>query len=455
MTKRKDFADYCFDYSGSGFVWAIMIALIVAIFGVGFYSGSVSSARKKHDFYLALEGKKTDNHEAVMAAIFIRDMVKWEKSGKSGLENLQDLIKADNGLFYNKLYLAKKRTIDEIIGGKNINLSDTVKVPVWWGFWKWFLPFFWLWLALWTTGQLITESGSSGESILEWPWKKAWTYPVILFMSPVLLPAMLVETGYRIAKGTFRQTITGTEPEPYRERTVANPPPPVIPVSVINEERLLEKKLAAQEKIAAAKANTESSKQDWVDYRLRRADKKRKFEKDIGYLREDLSRFGFEITRVQRELAKKQKEFEAHKKEAPTNKDLARDKYLKDFEQIGQLAHVEAVELRDNRLYVFTDTLFITHQGKKYEIGNFAITIDMAENQILETRNLCSTHRENRDHPYAYDGKRLCFGALGDRIYDALSKNEAALAVQYVLLALQSAEGDRPDRVQEWKEVRQ
>lgn len=444
MTRERTFIYYWYNYVGAAIVIASVIALIAIGFGVVIYGEAILKPRRnERAFYLALEGKKTSNHQAGLAATHVWYMVKWEKLRKSGLSNLQALIKMENGLFYHEIYLAKKQAIDRLIGGKNINLSDTVKVPGWWIFCKWCLLIYWLWLAIWATAQLIAESCDYSESILEWPWHRVWTYPAILFMSPALLPSMMAEAGYRIAKGIFWQTLTGRIPEPQREQAA------VSSTETANNRWLEVNKLKAQRKIAAAKEKIDESKQRWVDYCVRRADRTAWFERDIENLRCRLSDLGHNITQTQRDLAEQQKDFEAYKKEIKTDND--HEKYLKAFEQIVALAHVEVVELHKSFLSVFTDTLFITHQDRKYEIGNFVIVIDLAERIIVSTRNLCSTHPANRDHPYGHNV--ICFGILRNPINNALSSNEMALVVQYVLLALQSAEGDSPGRVREWKEV--
>lgn len=446
MTRGMTFKDYFHWYVGSAAILSAIMALIVVTIGALLYADLVRDPKiKERAFYLALEGQKTSNPQADLAAMLVKHMVKLEKLGKSGLLKLRALIKIDNGLFYHEIYLEKNQAIDELIGGKKINLSHTVEVPGWWIFWKWSLLIAWAWLAIWMTGGLLLKSLDRSESILEWPWHRVWTYPAILFMSPALLPTMLIESGYRIAKRTLWQTVTGRRPEAQREQAAASP------VDTANDKWLEEKKIEALKAIAAAKEKTDESKQRWVDYCLRRADRTARFESEIESLRNHLSGLGQSIAQTQRDLAEKQKVFEAYKKEIKV--DHGRDKYRKAFEQIAALAHVEAVELNSYHLYVFTDTLFIIHEARRYEIGKFRITIDLNYGQVNETRNLCSTHPANDHHPYGRGGL-ICFGAMRNRIDHALSQNEVALAVQYILLSLQSAEGDNPGRVREWKEVR-
>lgn len=450
MTNSRGLRSFLSNYLATGLVSGGIFAIVGCVTSICFYANERAEARLTRDFYLGLEGKKADDKEAALAAWLVDSMIKWENLGKSGLNNYQALGKIRNG-FYRDLYLAKKETIHKIVSGtlvkgKKITLSDTIKAYPWSTFWKWLLLSVWLLLAFCAFLNFLLYSldgvDHDRESLLEWPWKKVWTYPAIAVMSPALLPAMMIEAVYRTCKGTLRQTITGRG-EDREERRPAMP--------VIRENTLLEKKAEAQNTIARAKANLEANRERWVNHCLSRMDQAPQIENEIYNLRDRLSNLGNDISRYQRALAQKQKELEDYKKTAAERQEQSRADFLKAFEQIANLAHVEAVEVGGSILRVFTDTIFIKHDGRTYEIGSFMIEIDMFCGQVMKTKNLSSTHPDNYDHPYGHG--KICFGATQGLINAALNQKEFAVAVQYILLALQTAEGDKPEAVRRWKEV--
>lgn len=128
-----------------------------------------------------------------------------------------------------------------------------------------------------------------------------------------------------------------------------------------------------------------------------------------------------------------------------------REEFAEKIKQILRIKHVEAVDCTDNLIRVYTDMIYIRYGKARYKIGILEIIISLEEH-CVRVHNLCSTHPQRRSHPYGSYGD-ICFGATSGPMVQALHDKEYAIAVTYILQSLQSASGDAPHRVTEWKKV--
>ncbi|MBU1179923.1 hypothetical protein KJ885_03195 [Patescibacteria group bacterium] len=444
MTRNTGIRGFWGNYISAGLGIGCFLVVVGSGLGALIFHLDRRAQIRGRDLYFALEGKSVDNSNAKEAAVLIRTMVKKEKT-LSPQEYASVLNKIDT-CGYMKLFLAKSNKIIELAQGKIKNLSGSVKITGWMIFLKWFAILSYLCLVLCTTVNFVLvsldswQSARYTESLLEWPWREWWTYPSILLMSPALLPCMIVEAGIRVFRGTLRQGLTGRRPEDGQ-------------VSVLSEKEIARAKTGAQKKIQAVKKAVEHTKEAWVQNYLANLEQEpQRLEREADDQRQRLSSLGGQISGTQKALAQAQKKLADWKKNEDKIRAKARVEHLKDFERLQKLAHVEAIEMDGDMLCVYTDTIYIAVGRKKYEIGNFKIEINIRQGCWRSLENLCTTHPRGAYHPYGANGS-FCFGSLSGPLHMALQEREFAAGVQFILQALQSADGDNPEKVREWKAV--
>lgn len=451
MTRNTDFYHLFDYYIGSGAFIALLICLFGLLFGAVCFNGEQDKIEKVKNIYLALEGKDVENSKTQQAAALITYIVKKGKTFTP--KKYAGILKEIDDFGYLDLFLKKRKEIIGLVQGKIKNLSNSVEIPQWMTFWKWFGALAWLCFAVGMTVNFVWTSVDSWqgsrrvESLIEWPWKSWWTYPVILIMSPALLPCMVVEATVRLFTGSLRRTLTGEELERQRHSQQTRQPP------VLNKAKLAKQKAAARKQIQNVRKTVENTKEVWVQtYLANLEEEPERLQRDVDSKRQLLSTLGGEISSAQKALAESQKKLADWKKNEDKIKIKARAEHLKDFERLQNLAHVEAMEIDNDILHVYTDTIYIETGSSKHEIGNFVIKINMRAGCFHSLKNLCTTNPSGRDHPYGSGGS-FCFGSLGSPIYRAFREREFAAGTQFILKALQSADGDNPRVVKNWKKV--
>ncbi len=436
MTRNDDFGDFLEDYVGVGCLIAIVLAIVGLFFSAIIYDSIVrDSAKSEKNLYIAIQGEATDDGSDIQeAAEIIKSMVlKEDELLSEHLTNLQKL----SSLYYLDLFLKKNIEIIGLVQDKEQDLAASVEVPKWRTFWKWWGILSYLCLVVATTMNFVIKTFSSHESTLEWPWKSIWSYPVILVMSPVLLPVMIGESICRVFCGSLRVAFIGSNVQSARQSRLS---------------ALKEKKTKAVERIKNVNSGIEATKEAWLEHYINLDSRIKELRSQIQSNRGHLSSLGQQITSTQQSLAKSQSELTRRERNFETDKQKAVSDCLDDFDKLRNLPHVATVYITGNMLYIYTDTIYIDYELQRYEIGMFLIKINMESRSFSSLDNLCSTHRRGLDHPYG-DGD-FCWGTLSDSIKQALCEEEYVAVVHYMLQAFQSARGDAPWKVKEWKRVK-
>lgn len=452
--RHDDFEDFVGEYILTGFVVGLICVALGLVFGALVFSDHRTELEKENMLYLAIQGEKIESSSVKEAAGLIKSMA--TKPGENLLENhlqsierLKELGGADN--FYLKLIFKKKGKIISLAQGKIKASELLVEVTKWGVFWNGWIILSIIGLILACTINLCWETINDGESLFFWPWNKWWVYPSILLLSPALIPAMAIEVVIRIIAfivvsvieffGWLIRYLFRSRPESEKQR------------AKVREQSLEDKKKAALETIKAIKDRMDATKERWSRIYLRGIEiKTRELRERVSSSRSSLSELGQRISSTQKELAESQRQLNEWEETLEQQKDKKKEDCFRDFDQLVNLPHVEAVEITDEQLRVYTDIIYIDYGfRRRYEIGIFIIKIGLEYNDVgLE--NLSSTHPSGLYHPYG-DGGGFCWGALSSPISHAINRKEYFVAVQYILQAIQSAEGDNRSKVTQWKEV--
>ena len=131
-----------------------------------------------------------------------------------------------------------------------------------------------------------------------------------------------------------------------------------------------------------------------------------KLEAEIGERDARLVQLGAEIRAVSRERHNARRRLAGVVEMAESEA----TRFERDFDTLVSLPGVSSVEVADNRVRVVTDRVLLEHGGDRYDIGDFAIDIDLDRGvRILNLRNTSSS--SGWDHPHV-QGTVPCLGNL-------------------------------------------
>lgn len=302
--------------------------------------------------------------------------------------------------------------------------------------------------VVWTLSFVIASTRRK-ESIIEWPYKKFWPYPTILFLLWPLLPCFAIKGIIAIAKKAADHCVNVIMRYHHEE-------------SAMSEEDTLHSEIASKmnrdtqlsaeeipEPVKFAMENFSTIKER-ITYEL--TDLEETFSKEVRGRQGILQDLGNKIRHAQDELAVATKRLERWQNISRANANEGRTLYSELVKTL-KLKHIVAVDLEEDHCLVgYTDMVFIADKGKTYKIGMFEIKIHLVSRDI-EIYNLTSTHRLREAHLFSRTGDgSFCFGTLQCDIDHALAHFEIAAAFEYIVLALHSAKG-REEMLPEWEEV--
>jgi hypothetical protein len=124
-----------------------------------------------------------------------------------------------------------------------------------------------------------------------------------------------------------------------------------------------------------------------------------------------------------------------------------RDEQLKEeFQAIKDLEHVKGVEVRGNAITVRTDTVFVDCLEKKWELGDYRITIgtngsirivNERSRELIKDRGSTIYDRDIQ-HPHVFDGGQACFGNFQEPIAKLVAAGDFPNAFMVIIRFLHS-----------------
>ena len=455
---------------------ALVALLFIALLGGMDTDLKSEHADEKNDLYLALQGKETNSTKALATAQIVREM----NNGNFNDWSYFGSLIGDQGIIDND---------HSSVGFAILNWNETVEyledpdkaIPenhIWgnaidWYFWAVGIIF----VFAVNLGYIFGAASSELSDVYKYPWKEKWALPwaiplmpYILLTQPFVLLYMIIreplEFGYRaiiawndhLESVQVRSTITSTEePEP-----VSEPEPRLRSMSfekhsdyVRSEDETSKLERKFEKIIGEVIKNTEDSKKNFEIFCtnvLKREIKGK--ESLIIDFKKKLSDLGLEIEKTQRKILNTTKQKEMAEKAIAS---VDPEKTGEEFEKILSLPLVAAIEIPDESyiINIYTKKIFIDYNGKRFEIGNFLITLNMAY-CAKGIRNLTNTTNYDRHHPYnSYDfSTSFCFGKTNSVISEALGSNDILLATTVILQALQTGGGDSTSKIDYWRKVK-
>lgn len=474
------------NYFGGGILIGLIFVGITAILcSFGFIMTS-DSAETEFGLYKALENKtlweygdeKPERPTVIIPHATIRAMALTENKNEA-LKLLTDLRSFSDGERYERIFLHNRENITKLVQGETENLSAQVSFPSPINYILIFFGLAWLVMALLVTINFVAQSICESESLFHVPWKNPWTYGLMALMLPCILPCFAMEGSVRgiiflieILRRVNREEREEHHKEEYKTAAVSPEEVEARNRQVKEEEkrrREEEKKRqeeALENRIICGRQNAQMHirrahermvqtqelwKNVFTEYLTKRT---HALQGQIASHRSNLQSLGETITKEQKELALAQDELKQWNEGLEAIKHKKSEEYIQELHRILNLQHVKAIEIEDRTLRVFTDTLYIIYGGNRYEIGMFEIAIRLGATNVdgISLKNFSSTHPFGTPHPYARENA-ICWGAIADPISNMIRQKEYAVAIDFILQALQSAEGDNPSYVKQWRQI--
>lgn len=430
---RRDlnFGDFWEHLAVSFVVGLIFVLVFVGFCGsIVYYEGYLKPRAAEQNIYLVLRGEKINDDAAVKTANLMKSIY-----GGRQAEMIKNLRAAEDLLNNNKTYLEvaiqKLDNIELIIREPETDIK--VEIPSWIDWFKWAGLASWLIFALSFAIGYAAVSSDREEKWWQYPWNRWWGW--------LALPVMFVYILF-VQSGTgiyfIVRQINGKDAQIRRA-----------------EENERKRKDAFQVKnLQSAKQSLETSRRAWIQLQGEGLKAERNWlEGRVQYHKKNLSSLGTQIGEEQRALAEGQSNLAEIDKVINLSQAKSQKELGKDFDELLKQPGIKAVGIWGNEIKVYTETIYIPHKGRIYEIGDFLIRI---KRDYISIENLRNTSDCGLDHPFshAYNWTNFCFGKNAEIVRQNLANKNFYPLIIFILQAIRSPQGDSNiARINKWRAI--
>lgn len=181
---------------------------------------------------------------------------------------------------------------------------------------------------------------------------------------------------------------------------------------------------------------------------------------DIAIKETEVAEVSARLTTLTRELEALRQQ--AHKLEADkdTWKNQMAERFGAEYDKLTLTPHVKTVVVTPRMVTVHTDTIFLEHGGKRYELGNYCIRISSDGRLTITNERVRElTGQTYYQHPHIFDNgadRNVCLGNIGPGIMKLIGSYEYAVAVQILIRFLHTVTSEEPYErylVTHWKPI--
>jgi len=206
------------------------------------------------------------------------------------------------------------------------------------------------------------------------------------------------------------------------------------PFPEIKEENTLEKAIMEKAKREQEEIDLKESRDRYAKECTKRLkNKKREYEQRI---KEDEE----ETKEISRRLIELTRNIDVNKRMVfglNDQKDHL-EKYEQEYDKLLEMPHVRKVLVKNGRITVFTDTIYLSYENETYELGEYQINFEGRVRIINERPIFNPTHGTNEQwfhHPHVFeeDGGNTCLGNITAGISELVGKYEYAIATAILI----------------------
>lgn len=447
IARRVSFKNFS-NAVGESAVFAIfLIAVFLWIIGSVGFSLYRDDAIHERNILLALRGQTVEDAKDVKAAEIAKQMY---KGAFQDWWLIQDALKSKST---NSIEFVFKNwdKIDSFIRDPEAPIKDVLP-------WK-----FWLVLAgfiNWSILSLVISIsyGVAYDRCRPWqyPWDKAWAYPMVLVMWPHIIITQPIVFSVFIVRKIFPGA--GDQPPRETEETQVHRREFISPIKrqeLIEKER---KEFFCQ--VERVKMALQKQRELWVEIRKQGSFENLKIEKaaleaSIRASRSRLAELAVDAENLQRSISQYSDKLDlvADKIKNPDNFDHST--LGDEFGKLMNFYPIKAIEASDKEIKIYTDVIYLEHDNKKYEIGNFLVSIYLGgvSRRDIKIKNLSNTSNCRYSHPYGEYEDNFCFGRQTELVEQFLKKKDYPSVIILVVQALQTYVGGPYAQITNWKEV--
>ncbi|MBI5138446.1 MAG: hypothetical protein HZA95_01445 [Candidatus Vogelbacteria bacterium] len=162
-----------------------------------------------------------------------------------------------------------------------------------------------------------------------------------------------------------------------------------------------------------------------------------KLEKELAMLKGNIAN----ATQTIINCTRQHDEIDAQKVGLETRQSTEKERLLKEFDDIHKISHVRRVTVNSSGILVYTDTIWLTHDGDRYEIGDFKIFFEDGGRLYIVNQRVQELTKQNfYQHPHIFgqDGSDVCLGNLRAGIVQLIGAYEYGVATSMLIDFLHS-----------------
>ncbi len=447
VREGMDFEDF-FELVMFGIVIIALVFLLFACFlGPLIWWEETKKKQNQYDLYLALSGETTENEEAIKTANLL-STIHHQDSDSVTLGEVKEVWDSDDSYF--KVAMKNYDDVKEILEGGPSIAEIEVDVLTWSDYFVKAGIFMWLFSAGAMSVTYLFASIEHARDPLTYPWKNAWSWPMILLMFPYLIitqPILFICYGFwKWRERKKAVETTGSEEEN----------------QLVERERILhEEKIKFQKQVSSVNERKSENRQKWIEVCGKRlSDEASRLKDEIASSHKKISRYGQGIAEEQRTMAESQTKLKSLEEVIKARSPEREEEFGFEFDKLLELPMVSAIEITDEEIQVYTNTVYMKYRGRRYEIGDFLIRIIDTDLIIENLRNTNSFESSpyhpimGYHHPYIESsGQFRCLDYFNSYIARLCVQREYFPLVVSVLEALQSVVEPAIRDVRLWKEV--
>lgn len=187
------------------------------------------------------------------------------------------------------------------------------------------------------------------------------------------------------------------------------------------------------------------SREHWIKQSVKR------FERTLSNTRDEIQKAQAEMEKAQQRVVEQIRIRDGQQRkleQMEATRPQVMERYASEFDRLAELPHVVKVNMDGDKITVFTDRMYVEHNGQTYDIGDFRIEIDtQGRNGCVKMFNLTrqvNAYKSGMQAPHVFPEGNPCLGNLSEAIPQYIGEYEYSVVVMLCIQYLQSVNTSDP-----------